>query len=181
MEKLCVLWKRLLSYRKWDWAFSDYPIQVVEQDAATPNVPRYRAAIVKWLLMGFGETKQEALDDLRKNFDKFLRDKPKEVPRPGMMMPIESYLASHDEIDKHFETAKKFTELVLDFKPGSPFFISDESSLSDFKDSEKDPIDYVSQTREVFGVDISDIEDGNLLRIFERIDGTDLDPSHNQE
>ena len=175
MEKLYALWKRLLSYRKKEWTLSDYPIHIIKQEKTTPDIPGYRAAIKEWLLMGFGETKQEAIDNLQKNFDKFLKDRPEEVPRPGTMMALESYFASHEGMDKHFETAEKFAELVLSITPGGPFFVSDESTLSDFEDLERVGIDYVRRTKEVFGVDISDIEDGNLLRIFERIDGTDAE------
>ena len=173
MKKLFSFWKRLLSHRKKEWTLSDYPVHIIKQEKTAHDIPGYRAAIGEWLLMGFGETKQESLDNLQKNFDKFLQDRPNEVPRPGTMMALESYFAEHQGIDNHFETAEKFTESILGFAPGGPFFISDESCLSDFEDSEKDPIDYVGRTKEVFGVDISDIEDGYLLRIFERIDEAD--------
>ena len=44
-------------------------------------------------------------------------------------------------------------------------FISDRSSLVDFFSEE----DYVEKTQRLYGVDISNIKDGNLVQIFKRL------------
>jgi hypothetical protein len=75
--------------------------------------------------------------------------------------------ATTEGIDSHQETAERFVKLVLNLEWAS---ISDESSLNDFSLIE-DSKGLEEKIKEVFGVDVSDIEDGNLLKIFERIDG----------
>ena len=80
--------------------------------------------------------------------------------------PLE--FASEEEIQTHSETAERFIELVLGCEWA---FISDESSLYDFE-SIDEVTNLEEKIKEVFGVDVSDIEDKNLFRIFERIDGS---------
>jgi hypothetical protein len=46
--------------------------------------------------------------------------------------------------------------------------VTDESSLWDFH-SEETNEEYHRKIMEVYGTDVSDIESGNLVRIFERI------------
>lgn len=75
--------------------------------------------------------------------------------------------ASNDDIQAHSETSKRFINLVLGLEWA---LITNESSLDDFSVIE-DVADLEEKIKKVFGVDISDIEDGNLLKIFERIDG----------
>jgi hypothetical protein len=169
MDKLYIIWKRLLSYTKSDWNFSDYPVRVSEMRDAQPGQPKYYARILNWYLGGFGETPDAAVDDLRTRFENFKENRAGDVKRPGLSMPIE--FASQEGLEKHDETAERFIDEVLGFGPSAPVFISDESSLLDFTATEEETIDYVARTNEVFGVDISDITDGNLLKIFERIDG----------
>jgi hypothetical protein len=57
---------------------------------------------------------------------------------------------------------------VLGFAPGSPVFISDQSSLSDFGDET-----YAAQLQkkisDIYGVDVSDLKEGLLCDILERI------------
>jgi hypothetical protein len=72
------------------------------------------------------------------------------------------------EVDIHREMVEKFIKLVLDC---GWVFISDESSLYDFAFID-DVTNLEAKIKEVFGVDVSDIEDKNLLKIFERIDGS---------
>lgn len=75
--------------------------------------------------------------------------------------------ASQDDIQAHSETLKRFINSVLGLEWA---FITNESSLDDFHLIE-DSTSLEEKIKEVFGVDISDIEDRNLLKIFERIDG----------
>lgn len=76
--------------------------------------------------------------------------------------------ASREEIDSHQETAEQFVKLVLNLEWAS---ISDESSLYDFCFID-DVVTLEAKIKEVFGVDVSDIEDKNLLKIFELIDSS---------
>lgn len=76
--------------------------------------------------------------------------------------------AATEGIDSHQETAEQFVKLVLNLEWAS---ISDESSLNDFCFIE-DVATLEAKIKEVFGVDVSDIEDKNLLKILERIDSS---------
>jgi hypothetical protein len=80
--------------------------------------------------------------------------------------------ASNKEIRKHEDLAVEFFEKVLGEDYGR-FYISDQSSLLHMRASEEDDgVDkmVIEKIREVYGVDISDIEDANFVRIFERIE-----------
>ena len=169
METLRVVWKYARSFLKRDWSADDYPVRVREQPAHAPHedVPRYAAQIINWwALTGLGETPEEALEDLARKLEEFKR-RHGYLHRPGREVPI-TYAAT-DGIDAHAATAQRFLVEVLGFRPDSSVFISDQSSLYDFE-GRCGGADLVEKTRNVFGVDVSDIEDGNLLRIFERID-----------
>ncbi|MFZ1700864.1 MAG: hypothetical protein WAU71_08590 [Pyrinomonadaceae bacterium] len=169
MDQLNILWKRLLSYAKADWDFEDYPVRVTESTEAEPGAAKYYARILRWSLGGFGKTRAAAVEELKTHFETFKRERPDDVLRPGETMPIE--FASTEGIDRYGETAERFIKEVLGFDRLDPIFISDQSSLLDFTGTDEETADYVAQTKDVFGVDISDISDGNLLKIFERIDG----------
>lgn len=168
MESLYVFWMWALSFRKNDWEFDDYPIRVTEVTNPEPGQPKYFARILRWFLTGVGETDTSAKEDLRFNFEKFKRNRPDDVKRPGVQMPLE--FASTEGIERFDAIAEKFIDEVLGFGPGDPVFISDESSLLDFTATDEEMTDFSSRTKDVFGVDISDITDGNLVKIFERID-----------
>ncbi|MBV9671001.1 MAG: hypothetical protein JOZ43_08610 [Acidobacteriales bacterium] len=170
MKSARSIWKWLISFGKRSWDIDDYPISVVQQDSTDPNVPAYRAYINEWLLMGFGETRECALENLSKNFDSFVHSKPGRLPRPGTSLPWQDYLAPHDQIDGHSRTVVRYLEIVLKVDTSGPFFVSDDTTLDDFVHGDTDVAFFVSKTKEMFGVDISDIPDKSLLRICERID-----------
>jgi len=75
--------------------------------------------------------------------------------------------APQDDIQAHSETLKRFINSVLGVEWA---LITNESSLDDFSFVE-DSTSLEEKIKAVFGVDVSDIEDRNLLKIFERIDG----------
>jgi hypothetical protein len=63
-------WKWLLSFRRQEWALSDYPIRITAQESdPTLSVPRfiqhlYRAYIVNWAVTGLGDTPEQAMTNL---------------------------------------------------------------------------------------------------------------------
>jgi hypothetical protein len=63
------------------------------------------------------------------------------------------------------ELAKDFVKRILDIDWA---WISDESTLCDFH-SEETNESSIKKIRDVYGVDVSDISDGNLADIFDRI------------
>jgi hypothetical protein len=78
-------------------------------------------------------------------------------------MPIE--FAPSTRVNAHADLLKDFLRQVFDMGRA---FVSDESSLWDFH-SEISNANIFSKIWEVYGVDVSDIESGNLADILERI------------
>jgi len=113
-------------------------------------------------MSGSGDTKQEALEKLRKNFDHFKATRPT-LPRPGAKVPIE--FAARDRVGQHSELAKDFVKRVLGVDWA---WISDESSLWDFHGDETNEI-LTDKILKIYGVDVSDISSGSLADIFDRI------------
>jgi len=81
--------------------------------------------------------------------------------------PVKFELAPTTEIDKYESIATDFLEKILDMNRND-CLITDESSLWDFHgEMSNDP--FYSKILEVYGVDVSDVERGNLAKIFQRI------------
>ena len=168
-RQLLAGWKFILSWRKKDWAFEDYPVSIVrqkteaEETAEFAAVPRFGAEVVNWLgLCGTGNTTHAALEDLRQNFSNASAHRDS-MPRPGTKVPIQ--FASTDRINAKQNLADQFISKVLDLEWA---FISDKSSLSDFGANYTiDP--YFEKIKDVFGVDASTIESGNIAEILEMI------------
>jgi hypothetical protein len=164
------LWKRLLSFFKTTWKLEDYPIRCSYTPLPEPPPGRlqplsWRATIVNWIgVFGNGVTKAEALDSLRDSFDRFKQRTPK-LPRPGSKFATKIEFANADRIATHPELAKEFIQNVLQL-PWA--FMSNGSSLYDFHDEETNQ-KYHERIREFYGVDVSDIESGNLADILDRI------------
>ena len=164
-DRARMLWMRALSYRKREWELEDYPIRVRIQENVPEN-SRFWARILGWNVDGLGRTRVEALAEMRKYFQmqrarRWNEGKP--TPRPGTDVPIE--FAAHDEIDRHRELADDFIHRVLELEWA---FISDESSLWDFHPDGSNGT-YYERIREIYGVDVMDIESGNLAEILQRI------------
>ena len=76
--------------------------------------------------------------------------------------------ASTKEISQYEEIAADFLERICDMDRRN-CLISDESSLWDFQaDQSKEQV--LCRIREAYGIDVSDVKDGNLVTIFKRID-----------
>ena len=166
-------WKWLLSLLKRDWELSDYPV-LVRSHEGDPNDARtrlkqhrYSAALINWWSMsGGGETKREALQELETNFSTTKRERAKAkkpLPRPGAHVPIE--FASRERVSFHPELETDFVHRVLGLGWA---WISDESSLWDFHQDDTNGT-LIARIKEVYGVDVSDIESAKLYEILERI------------
>ena len=163
--------KFALSFFKSDWELEDYPVKFrhspSDGSGATGRwtpAPWY-ATIINWRRMfGAGDTQEEAYDALRQRFQEYKREG-KRLPRPGTGMPM--VFTSTAKVGRYEEIARDFLAqiLELDF---DECFISDASSLWDFALLETDE-SFESKIERVYGVDVSDIESGNLVEIFARI------------
>jgi len=165
--------KYLYSFRKNEWRLSDYPIRFRQFKPSPDDAMQGRlqlipwsAQIINWWQMdGLGNSKAEAYADLEAKFSK-LKEEGKSLPRPGTGLPIE--FASTVRVSFYDDTADDFFRRVLD-KNYRDCWISDESSLWDFHGEESNE-SFHQKIWEAYGVDVSDIESGNLVKIFERIE-----------
>jgi hypothetical protein len=80
-------------------------------------------------------------------------------------MEQESQFASQVRVDAHPELKQEFIRRVLEL-PWA--FISDESSLLDFTAAPDSTI-LLERVKQIYGVDVSDIANGNIADILERI------------
>ena len=165
--------KYLFSFRKNEWNLSDYPIRFRHFKASSDDAGQGRlqlipwsARVINWWQMdGGGNSKAEAYSDLQAKFSK-LKEEGKSLPRPGTGLPIE--FASTIRVSIYDDTADDFFQRVLD-KNYRDCWISDESCLWDFHVEESN--EHLHQKIwETYRVDVSDIDDGNLVKIFERIE-----------
>ena len=163
------MWKLVASPLKDEWAIDDYPIGVRFQQETEPSrsvrfqLRPWIASVIHWPAMSAtGNTKSEALEELRKKFDQFKATHEK-LPRPGTKVPIE--FAASDRVGQHSELAEDFVRRILEIDWA---WISDESSLGDFhSDETNDRLN--GKIREIYGVDVSNIAGGNLAEILDRI------------
>ena len=84
------------------------------------------------------------------------------------------------EIDRYEQLLANFLIDILDFEPedANSVFVSDQSSLWHFTTAFQGPKAnraqialWQARIEEKYGADVSDIRDGNLVEIFERIFG----------
>ena len=163
MDQLQAFAKFVLSFLKKEWTVTDYPLRFRRQ----AGDPEWSVQVINWWPMtGLGESKQAALSDLGRHLEERRVDM-EAMPRPGTRVPLE--FSSTGMIESRAPTARVFVTDVLGFGEDDPVFISDESSLWDF--SESDTLDDLqSKITAVFGVDVSAITDGNIAEILEKID-----------
>lgn len=171
--KIWASWKWFLSFFKRDWNLHDYPIFVRKHEIDPSYIGTrlkqhlYSAQIVNWwVISGGGDTKTEALQELHERFATVKAEKAKDgkkLPRPGTHVEIE--FASTERVNAHIELAEDFIHRVLNRDWA---FVSDESSLWDFHSSD-DNEDFIVKIRDVYGVDVSDIESAKLWQILDRI------------
>jgi hypothetical protein len=123
----------------------------------------WTALVINWPgISGSADSRQRAIEELRKNFDRFKATRPS-LPRPGTRVPIE--FAATERVGQHSELATDFIRRVLDLDWA---WISDESSLWDFHGDETNK-SLTDKIERVYGVDVSDVSSGNLADIFDRI------------
>ena len=178
MNQLKALTKYLMSFFKRDWDVEDYPLRFFRQkgESTHESVPRHpmpwRVHIINWWLMrGFGASRDQALEDLRGNFKRY-KERHGLLHRPGTNVPIEIEFEARTRVAVHEDLAMEFFPRVLGMEYGTILYLSDVSSLRDF--GERTSVqDFQNRIWQVYGVDVSDIEDGNLAAIFERISKPD--------
>jgi hypothetical protein len=171
-NRILALWKWSLSFRKHDWELSDYPVVVRQQESNLTHTTtrfkqhRYLAYIVNWAVAGVGDTPEEAVDALGQNLGTIKRNwinEGRPLVRPGTLGPVE--FASQERIAVNHELSEDFIRRVLDLDWA---WISDESTLWDFHSDETNEL-LSNKVKQVYGVDVSDIESAKLSEILDRI------------
>ena len=166
-------WKWCLSFRKREWELDDYPVGITEQDPDPAfSAPRfnqhcYRAYIINWAVTGFGNTPEQARENLGLSFETIRQNRKQEgsaMVRPGRKGSLE--FASQEKVSINEALSEDFVRRVLGLDWA---WISDESSLWDFHTEQTNDLLY-AKIREVYGVDVSDIKPARLWAIFERIE-----------
>lgn len=77
--------------------------------------------------------------------------------------------ASTAGIETYDDIAEDFMSNIFGFEPGT-YLITDESSLHDFVGIDDAQLAAIHRKiREVYAVDVSDLESGNLVKIFKRL------------
>ena len=91
------------------------------------------------------------------------------VLRKGPFKGKRVELASTTGIQTFDEIAEDFMLTLFGFDPGQ-YLITDLSSLQDFVGVDDMEIgDMLTRIREVYGLDVADLPNGNLLEIFRRL------------
>jgi hypothetical protein len=172
-NQLLAAWKWFLSFRKSEWTLNDYPIRVAAQEPdSTFSAPRfsqnlYRAYMVNGVITGSGDTPEQARSKLAQNLETVTqrrKEEGKPAIRPGANWPIE--FVSQEEVSKYGALGEEFIQRILGLEWT---WISDESSLWDFHTQQSNELLY-AKIREVYGIDVSDIESARLSAIFKRIE-----------
>lgn len=168
-----VILKYLLSFLKTDWTLKDYPIRVRHLPVPPNDAPAefrpmpWLVQIIGWEQMpGTGNSRAAAFADLEERLAERKRQEQK-LPRPGTRVPIA--FAPRIEVEQHNPVAADFFARILDMAY-QHVLITDESSLYHFGWTEERIAELQQKIQAVYGVEVADIEDGNLIRIFERIE-----------
>ena len=169
-EKVLMASKWLASFSGSEWALDEYPIRTRPNgDGARPG-EEWLAQILNWPgPAGVGASQKEAVAKLGEALEsarEYRRKNGEKMPRPGSKVPIS--FASTDRVLADPTVHDDFIVRVLGFGPGDPVFISDQSSLGDFGD-EAHVAALQKKIVDVYGVDVSDLKEGLICDILERI------------
>lgn len=89
--------------------------------------------------------------------------------RKGLFKGKRVELASTTGVQTFEEIAEDFMHTRFGFDPGQ-YLITDLSSLHDFVGVDDMEVgDMLTRIREVYGLDVADLPNGNLLQIFRRL------------
>jgi hypothetical protein len=161
-----IAWKWTKSWQKppGTWTTEDYPIHV-RKNGWDPSwgeeASSYVATVLNWPgPAGIAETREAAIADLHQSIDQI-----EERPRPGTKVSL--HFAESSKLDAFGPWAYEFLEEITG---GVPYFISDGSNLRDFAIGDEDLYkSYIDLVYHRYGVDVSDIEHGDLIQILTRL------------
>jgi hypothetical protein len=165
--------KYCLSFGKRNWSLEDYPIRIRANPVLDLDIgERFKAepylaqVIGWWTLSGGGDSPRAAMEELQKSFNEMKAQRMEQgsqMPRPGVSVPIE--FASQERVNQDLQLQEEFIRMVLDLEWA---LITDGSSLWDFHSEDSNDA-LVQKIRDIYGVDVGDLETGNIAEILERI------------
>ena len=159
-------YKWIASFFRREWRVCDYPVHTRPNGNGIPPDTAWIAQILNWPgPVGLGPTEEKAIEKLGSNLE-IVRRRRQSMPRPGSYVPIQ--FAPSTRVNSDLALREEFLVKVLGFVPGSPVFISDQSSLHDFGNAAH-AAELCGKVLEVYGVDVSDLPDGLICDILERI------------
>ncbi|MCW3074538.1 MAG: hypothetical protein JWP69_1607 [Flaviaesturariibacter sp.] len=167
LKQVQVLWKRLLSYRKKTWRIDDYPLAYRKQPMPADTLPEegyktWLVQVIRWeLMLGLGNTKEEAYHYLESSFNRYSQKKP--APRPGTKVPIE--FASRDKIAALEEIAISFFDEILHLDYYE-CLVTDESTLEDFRKHDDETFQLINA---FYHLNLDQSKDGNLVNILTQV------------
>lgn len=166
-------WKYASSFFAKNWSLSSYPVLLNESRQSWALPPNSHLKPVKWTarvdgwptMRAHGETRDEALANLAQAFQRRISSG-KSLPRPGV---------------HHLDIEFASTERLAVVEPFAPRFfaeiigmgyndclVTDESSLWDFH-VQADNEQFFVRIRDVYGVNVRDIESASIVAILERL------------
>ncbi|MBI3887357.1 MAG: hypothetical protein HY302_16750 [Opitutae bacterium] len=169
-EKVLMASKWLASFSRSEWTLDEYPARTRPNgDGARPG-EEWLAQMLNWPgPAGVGASKEEAIAKLGEALEsarEYRRKNGEKMPRPGRKVPISFAATGRVLADPTLHD--DFIVRVLGFGPSDPVFISDQSSLGDFGD-EAHVATLQKKIVAAYGVDVSDLKEGLLSDILERI------------
>ena len=170
--KACKAWLR--SFSKTEWTLEDYPIRFREQNI--PQKPGGRLIPIPWIAQiinwwqigGHGDTKEEALENLKRSFENY-RSTHEKLPRPGTGAPLE--FASTAIIEQHEDLARDFLKRIFGYDYDG-CIITDESSIYELIISDEEEEKCLAAIKEQYNIDASQIEGGRIADILVAINET---------
>jgi hypothetical protein len=165
--------KYVISLIKNKWKFKDYPIKTWKLQPERDGTVRYMAGIINWrIMMSSGDTRKEALTKLELEFQKYA-DNHVVLPRPGAPERLKIQWAPTSQIDKYRDIANDFFDKVMsDYL--KTLYLSDESRLSAYEppsaeEAKKQREETIRRTFVIYCVDITNLYDGPVYKVFESI------------
>ena len=149
----------MLSFRKSKWEYEDYPIRYVVEDD-----DHHRVQFINWWTMvGLGETKAEAVADLKARLHRFYEvNNP--IFRPGVTAPIQ--FADSSRIDAHGDFAY---ELVEELFNNDVMFICDGTPLGMYAEDENQYAMVIQTLNDRYGLGLAPDEEISVDELIELI------------
>lgn len=176
-SRISAIFKFVASFFKRDLLLDDYPIIIKDMGENLPDIGnlkpvRWFACIYNWeQRFGAGDTKEEALARLQQSFYEY-REAHERLPRPGVSSTL--VLSLIDEEKMRVSRSPDYMSMANEFFRRMDYdinvtFITPLSSLWDFFFDSDELAQVYEQIRQEYGVDVSDISDGNLFQILDRL------------